>query len=218
MLQTIGFPSLDALISATVPANILRKVFPLPKLAVGLFPAAASPAAARWRSRSLPQGDMDLGKYTAGASESDFLSTFKWVMRAPGTPGHPALATTAADRPCPFDWSQENGAEKQGVQELHRHGLLQHACPASHPSQHPGEPRVVHTVHAVPGKRGFAVRSFLAAVSNLTLLPLSPGGNSAGSPGVSSELPDDDHGPYGCAQATRVLVLSPAPASNPTWS
>lgn len=47
MLDTVGFPTMDALIDATVPKAIRRS------------------------------GTMDLGKYTQGYTESEFLAKFK---------------------------------------------------------------------------------------------------------------------------------------------
>lgn len=47
---------------------------------------------------------------------------------------------------------EQLGVEEQVLQVVHRDGILQHARAARDPSQHHGEPRVVHSVYSLPGR------------------------------------------------------------------
>eukprot|EP00983_Pelagomonas_calceolata_P072659 1151812-Pelagomonas_calceolata.AAC.6 len=71
---------------------------------------------------------------------------------------------------------QEYGQQKQSVQELHWHGLLRHAPSTCHPAQRAGKSRVVHPVHALPGRDcPGQVRSKSCEAENRKRLPLRSG-------------------------------------------
>ena len=47
---------------------------------------------------------------------------------------------------------QGHGREEQGVQVIYWHGLLQHNHAPCNSEEPPGEPRMVHAVHSLPGR------------------------------------------------------------------
>ena len=65
---------------------------------------------------------------------------------------------------------------------VHRHGLLRLHHAAGHPAQHPGEPGLVHGVHAVPGR------------------------DRAGPARGAAQLPDDGDRPHRAADRERVAA------------
>lgn len=122
--------------------------------------------------KTLPRLDgLEMGIYTKGMTEAAFLEHFKhapdattyfiadvlhnlpavlflYVMSAARQATCTARASTAAHRR--YTWLQGDGAEEQGPEELHRHGLLWHPHARCHHAQPAGEPRLVHPVHAIP--------------------------------------------------------------------
>ena len=88
--------------------------------------------------------------------------------RARGDPAPPAARAAAGpERARGAAGAARAGRDEPGVPLLHRHGLRRHVHAAGDPAQRPGEPGLVHRVHAVPG------------------------GDRAGPAGGAAQLPDD---------------------------
>lgn len=78
----VNFPTLDALIEATVPASIRREVCPVE------WRQSLAPPPVRLTPSPPPQ-PMNLGKYHEPLTESEHLAALKCVGR-PAFPGHTA--------------------------------------------------------------------------------------------------------------------------------
>ena len=101
-----------------------------------------------------------------------------------------AIRLTRAARACRqplgehelLDELQSARGGEPGLPLVHRHGLLRHDHAAGDPAQHPREPRLVHAVHAVPGR------------------------DLAGPARGAAQLPDDGRGPHRPAARERVAA------------
>ena len=90
--------------------------------------------------------------------------------------GHPPAAAAARCRRRAastrlLDELRAHRRAEPGLPLVHRHGLPRLHHPAGHPAQHPGEPGLVHAVHALPGR------------------------DRAGPAGGAAQLPDDGRRP-----------------------
>ena len=92
----------------------------------------------------------------------------------------PMPPARAGDRGRRAGGTEADGGQEQGVAQLHRPGLLRHAHARRHPAQHPREPRLVHGLHALPGR------------------------NIAGPHGSPAQLPDHGLRPHGHGHRQRL--------------
>ena len=108
------------------------------------------------------------------------------LHRRRGAGGHPP-APAARPAAGPRRARGAAGAARHGRPEpdlplLHRHGVLRHLHAAGDPAEHPGESRLVHRLHAVPGR------------------------DRPGPPGGAAQLPDDGGGPDRPADRQRLAA------------
>ena len=152
---------------APSPPGAARRSSPLPTSAgVTSGPSEAEVARdARSRSASAPSTRSSARRCPPGSASERELRPARAPRRAPG----------------PRRAAGEGGPEP-GPPLLHRHGLPRLRDAGGHPAQRPGEPRLVHAVHALPGR------------------------DRPGPPRGAAQLPDDGRGPDRAAARQRLAA------------